>query len=562
MTTAGASQIWRVPLVLLLLLALYAAALLWSGAVPTELGSLAVAPDLARIRVCWVLFGIPAWLFLASRLDPGRGWDDPRGRWAFVLGGALLTALLAALVRALVLDGLPVTDDEALYRFQSELLAQGRLAATSPPMRAFQDQPFLVNDGRVYSQYFLGWPFLLLPDVWLGLGGYVNAVYAALTVPAFFLLGERVGGPRGGRLAVVVGASAPMLVYGAATEMSHTSATLLLAWGTWLALRGADDDAPWWTAPLLGLCMAGAFWIRPLTTLGLGAPPLLWWLAHRFGDARRILLLLLVVLPLAALFLYVNALQTGSPWLTAYRAYYAFAIENDLHYAYPIHDAETWPLRVGLLTSLRTLGIALYRFDLSATGWPTLLLPLLLAGLRDRERLWREGAVFWAMAIAFGLLGSLSPDAGVDPFGPVHFFEWIVPAVPLLVLAATLLEERGTALVLSGVLLAWVGYVPVRTLAIERQADRVAEVRAAVAHLEDAVVFMPILYQVCPGRPTPFVNLRPEPLYGPEDPVVWANMETPEQERTYLERVFPGRTGWRLRRDDGCDVVVEPLPSD
>ena len=49
-----------------------------------------------------------------------------------------------------------------------ELLADGRLWTASPPMPRFQDHPFLINDGRVYTHYFLGWPAQMLPDLWLG----------------------------------------------------------------------------------------------------------------------------------------------------------------------------------------------------------------------------------------------------------------------------------------------------------------------------------------------------------------------------------------------------------
>ena len=69
--------------------------------------------------------------------------------------------------------------------------------------------------------------------------------------------------------------SSPMLMTAAATQMSHTTCFMALAWMTWCWLRTTDDDAPLSASAGLALFFCLAFWIRPSVALTLGAPLLL-----------------------------------------------------------------------------------------------------------------------------------------------------------------------------------------------------------------------------------------------------------------------------------------------
>ena len=103
------------------------------------------------------------------------------------------------------------------------MLATGRLWADSHPLKEFFDRVFMINDGKFYGQYFIGWPALMVPGVWVGAVGYMNAVYSALTVPPLFGIARRMGGSSAARVALLLFLASPMLMVGAATEMSHPS---------------------------------------------------------------------------------------------------------------------------------------------------------------------------------------------------------------------------------------------------------------------------------------------------------------------------------------------------
>lgn len=109
----------------------------------------------------WTLFGSIASVFLlvgvtrALLLFPDRirtlTAPSPGDRW-WVIGGMLAAIIVPWSIRAFVLRGAPLTDDEGTYRFIAQLLAQGRLWIPSYPHREFYDRIFMINDGRLIKE--------------------------------------------------------------------------------------------------------------------------------------------------------------------------------------------------------------------------------------------------------------------------------------------------------------------------------------------------------------------------------------------------------------------------
>ena len=163
-----------------------------------------------------------------------------QARWFLPVATALGIAIPAA-IRCLVLDGGAVTDDEAVYGFSAQLLASGRLTAPSHPLKLFFDHAFIVNDGRMFSQYFLGWPAIMALGVPFGATGYVNALVSGATVPALYQLLKTTVGVAWARLGVLVFLTSPMIQIAAATEMSHTSTLGALVYAMWFANLALRD---------------------------------------------------------------------------------------------------------------------------------------------------------------------------------------------------------------------------------------------------------------------------------------------------------------------------------
>ena len=107
----------------------------------------------------------------------------------FLVWTSVAAFAIPLLFRFGLLRGAPVADDESAYRFTAQLLASGRLWVPSHELKLFFDQNFIINDGRMFSVYFLGWPALLAAGVRLGATWIVNPLCSALTVaPLFFSL--------------------------------------------------------------------------------------------------------------------------------------------------------------------------------------------------------------------------------------------------------------------------------------------------------------------------------------------------------------------------------------
>lgn len=538
-----------------------------------------------RFLGLWMFFGGLAAGFLALafvRAAAGSSWlgeladawrASSDGKW--LLYGSLLAGLVPAVVRTWLLHGMPLTDDESAYRFMAETLALGRLYADSPPLKLFFDRPMMINDGKLYAQYFLGWPALMAPGVWLGMAGFMNALCSALTLPALFLVLRRLAGASWAKLGVVLYLGSPMLMVGAATELSHTSCLLALAWTTWLVLRCRDAGARWLHHAGVAGAFSIAFFIRPTSALGVGVPLLLTWVlglrALPWRERRRALLaFVLPALLLGGLFLGVNQIQTGSPFEVAYQRAFTYAQENGFRFSFWPKDwtGERFSefTLAGPIRSLAIAASALYRLNFDLLGWPCSLLFAFFAWQA------RFRSLLWGM-VGFYLLSHLATDnVGIDTFAPMHYYEL---AWPLLLLTGCGLAalHRGLvrlgdyraavpAIVVALLTTAAVGYLPVRFGAIHRIAENVRMPWQALEdqEIDRAVVFTPEPFiQYCRSQPTRgWVLARPNNDPRLENDVLWVNHLSLEADRRLMQR-FPDRSGWVMIWDPSCRVVLAPL---
>ena len=549
-------------------------------------------PGFGRFLALWMFYGTLAAGFLAAgiaRLLAHRdraarfaaAWNAaPDGKW--IVYGSIFAFLIPAALRTFLLHGAPLTDDESAYRFMAQVLAAGRVYADSPPdggpLKLFFDNRFMINDGKLYAHYFLGWPALLVPGVWLGATGFVNSLYSALTVPALFLILRRLTTSAWARVGVLFYLASPMLMIAAATETSHTSCVMVLAWLTWFFLRSRDLGAPWWAHSGVAFCFSLAFFIRPTSALGVGLPFLLAWVVFWISRIRSLRILAGFALPalvMAALFLKVNQLQTGSYFEVAYQRAYTYAEENGFRFSLWPEDYEgeaMSELRFGdPRRSLAVTGAGFFRLSVTFLGWPCSVLFALFA----RQRM------VWLSALSYLVLHFFTDNVGIDTFAPMHYFELAWPLLLLNVAGLARLTAgageldgrlpegrwrwRGlpAAVAAAMTLVSLASYVPVRFGVIARVADNVAMPFQALrqADIRRAVVFAPETFIVyCrhpPVRGWVFVRPNSDPWL--EDDVLWVNHLSQETDELLMRR-FPGRQGyvmtWDLKR---CRVGFLPL---
>jgi hypothetical protein len=551
------------------------------------LGStLAPHPQTASILALWSFFGVTA-TALAARLlyrwlEPGRQGERLEREWLsgadrrWMLVGSVIAAAGAVAVRFGILRGQAIADDEASYRFAAQLIASGRWTAESHALRPFFDHPYLVNDGRIASAYFPGWPILAAPFAALGISGLANAVYHGLSVPAVFRIARSLWGGGWARLALVLWISSPFLLALAATGLSHTTCITALAWATaWILELRAGGGTRQLTAAACAL--GAAFWIRPYSTLMVAIPLLLLVVGHlRRGMSGRWRRALAFLVPLVLLAVGLLAYQShlwGSPWKTGYHRLAEVHAESQgrfsavpkAYFEDPVPVVS--PAGPSVLLARGGLGAILLSGDL--LGWPAVLVAAAaLLGLT-------APTPFRPMLLAGLALGALQRDTGIDSFGPVHFAELGLPALLLVVAGARTVFEwpvgapangpgrvptaraAAASLLAAAIVVAWIAWVPLRwrtLLAMTRQIEspvRAVEI-AAAGRAAVAFATFPWVDERCRNRvPIHFRYQRPLSDPDLEDSILWVNDLGVETDRALL-RLLPGRVGFRVRWREDC----------
>jgi hypothetical protein len=557
-----------------------------------DLGSLNFpTPRYLGFVLCWLVFGSVAAQSLALALSRRWGSREQIKSMVDCLSAIpdrrlLLLACTAAFALPLclrfgVLGGAPLTDDESAYRFAADLLASGRLWVPSPRMKLFFDQNFMINDGRLYPAYFLGWPAILTIGEWTHAAGLVNPVVSALSVPALLGILRHFAGPAWAVAGILLFLSAPFVQIAAATQLSHTACLTALIWSLAMYLRAIEPGAPIRTHAGFAFFVGLAFFIRPQSTVGIVLPLVVSWAfkVWHLSPGTRARAALAFAVPsavLAALFLGALWAQNGSPWRVGYAQYNQYIVMNGFRFTSFPPEALT-PLPGFDFTELapaiaRTAsGILRLNFDLF--GWPLSFLFVLSALPWHSPR----GRLMWAMAASYLLFMLFQRDWGIDTFGPVHAFELTLPILILTVIGARtlthqffLMEQRRPRrqesavpafLLASLMACAWIGFVPVRLKAVHQIATHVNVALRAPEDvgLRRAVIFAPLPFAPSCGRmPAHFVLFRPVNDPDLRNDILWVNHIDIESDRRFMT-TFPGRTGYLLRWTPACEVKLLPL---
>ncbi len=577
--TRLSQALWPIAASAFSLLACLAVGRLYLWSYTLDLGTL-VLPAVRQtyFLLFWTVLGSISAAFLAvgltrlQALAPRPVASPAEQRDATWLAVTMAAAfLVACTIRAFVLRGAVVTDDESAYRFMAQVLASGRLWVDSHPMKAFFDRVFMINDGRFYGQYFIGWPALMAPGVFLGATGYMNALYSALTVPAVFLTVRRLAGAAAGRVATILYLASPMLAIGAATELSHTTCLMAAAWSVYCLLRSREAPGDWRWHAGVAFCFGLGVLIRPLSTLGLGLPILAGWFVNVVRQSpaeRRLAIVAFAVsaLAMAALLFAVNLAQNGSALTTSYARSQQYMREVNFRNvgwsaAAPPASLTRYILGNGeweLSFARTTIGLVRLVYDLF--GSPLLLILVVLAWSA------RPARILWLSALCFVVVHFSLSDSGVDSFGPVHFYELAWPLVALAGVGfarlASLAREWRPALhdswsllvVAAAVVVSLVGFVPVRLHALKIIASNVSAPEDALKArgISRAVIFTAGLFvdQQCIAPTRHFVFFRPNNDPGLRNDILWANHLGWEEDMG-LMKWFPGRTPY-LMTWEGC----------
>lgn len=249
----------------------------------------------------------------------------------WTLRPSIVTIILTAVALALyawialaVFDGRPLLIDEVVQTFQAQVLAGGELSRPAFAYPEFFSSMHVIDmNGRVYSQFPMGGPAMLLLGVLAHATWLVNPLCAAAAVAAFAVYArtteERPGVALGSTL---IFAFSPFAAFMSGSYMNHVTslAWIMVAVAALAKVVSSETPRPG-MAFLSGIGFGMAASIRPVDAFAFALPAGIWYLARSIHDKRRWTDSLMagagVALPAVAL-MWVNLRTTGGPLLFGY----------------------------------------------------------------------------------------------------------------------------------------------------------------------------------------------------------------------------------------------------
>jgi dolichyl-phosphate-mannose-protein mannosyltransferase len=393
-----------------------------------------------KIFFAALLICLPAALFLTlfaekfikpEFMNRLKWFVDPNNSKKVVGAMMAVAAIAIILVAFLILDRSPISDDENVYGFQTRILAQGKLTLESKPDNdsLFEDNIFLVNNGKIFGQYPFGHSMILLPGYLLGIPRISQMLAAILTILGVFLLGRELYGNRVGIFAAGLVTISPMFIYTSATLLSHTNTMFFLAWFGYFAVKTVREKNLLYPI-LCGLAFGAAFHIRGATTMLIAIPAALVlafiMLRHPKQNLLKIVLLGATVGGTVGSYLALNWYVNGDPFYTNYHAAWMGKTRFDSPFGF---GKGAWRIvhspSQGFVNGINNL----VKLNGWLFGWPVGFLFVGIWAAR-KGRKWVDGLLILPVVVTFvAYFFYFWP--GISDTGPVLYFELLLPVALL-----------------------------------------------------------------------------------------------------------------------------------
>ena len=347
-----------------------------------------------------------------------------------VLLASAFVLVFCLMFNNLVFERIPHVHDEIAYLFQAKIFASGRLYAPSPCARESFDFPHIVNNGRWYSVYPPGFPFLLLLGLLIKAPWLVNPLLATLSIILFYFLGREVYDRRTGIWTALLGATSIWFLLMSSTMMSHTASMFFNALFLFFAFRSLRTPTIT-NGFLAGASLGLAFLVRPYNALFFALPLVLILAIGLFREPKKRLRNAVAFAGIMALFASVllayNFLTNGHPLKMGYVALYGkpytviFGRPATLDYDYtPIYGAGQ------IFANLKALNSYLFGWPLSSFLAFLPLIGLMIKVPAERKKTFVLLSIFLSFIVGFYFFW------GAFVFiGPRMFFD-LVPVLAVL----------------------------------------------------------------------------------------------------------------------------------
>lgn len=487
----------------------------------------------------------------AFSLTPAIKWMEQKK----ILLILLLVFLVGIVIfRYMLLDKVIFSGDEFSYLWQAEIMSRFKAFIPAPQPDSSFTCNEIVNNGKFFSKYTVGFPILLVPFAYLKNPFLLNPLMAMLCLGAIYFLGKELFDRGTGIMAAILLAISPFFLLNSIILLVHTPFLFFYLVFILFYLKTIKEKSI--INPIIsGAAFGFAAMIRPADT---AFPGFLFFLFSLFflylggwnpenedrgANRRRILGYFLVMLVTACLFLgflfYINKLQTGNPYKFAFQEY--------------IED-EKWGMGVWGHNHIRAAWNTIFSLTRLFVWMPPLVVGLSLLSLFERKR---QNLFLFFLAVSPAVFYYMYYGIGFHEFGPRYYFSMLavlpVMAARGMIWLEYALKRKGKWIPAAAVILIiTVCFTLFGTLpGIARQAAIYPwELTTFFRMVEERFSREPggvvLFLQTTPKQLTAYYT-RNDPFL--KNPVTFANFLGPDLNRQVVEK-FPGKKPWTVNFDD------------
>jgi hypothetical protein len=418
--------------------------------------------------------------------------------WPIVLL-ALVAVAISVVVHEVVYPAYSFNRDEAVYLWQVQALAEGKVFTSGGGMPLFY-QPWLsgIRDGMFFSQYTLGWPLVLVAfDLVLGSAAGALAFGTALAVVGTYAFTLELTRERGvALLAAALLVVSPLLAIQSGVYLGYLfSLGLGALFGA--ALLAGIRLRRWWLLVMAGLLVGWLFMTRPFDGILWGGALLAYVACVSWRDRRALVRTVAWValgfLPLLVATLAYNRHVTGS-----FTEFPIVAADSRDTFGFGTRGmAARWtPTPFTAVMSAKGIGRNAWELPPFLFG-SYLALPVIAVGLwlRRRDRttlaLLLIAAAFPVGYFFFWGISLSASFAGVS--GPIYYVPLFLPGCVLVAFVLTTCWRRSPVLSLALVAVMTAATVPFlvdRITLNHRVSEAQVPWRDATDGLDDALVIV------------------------------------------------------------------------
>lgn len=213
--------------------------------------------------------------------------------------------------------------DSISYFIQAKIFSSGHINVPSHELKDFFATGYLINDGRFFSKYFPGWPFLLSLGVSAKLPWVVNPLFGLLTLIVVYLIGKEVYDRDTAIIASVLLVFSSNFYYLNTSYLSEPSALFFTVLFFYFVVK-CIKEPKWPNSICAGISLGITFLIRPYSAVAVALPVMAYYFYISLRDRKAVISFFTIILSLTpavvALSAY-NYAQTGSMFLSTFEYY-------------------------------------------------------------------------------------------------------------------------------------------------------------------------------------------------------------------------------------------------